>query len=264
MTIRANVIATTTNNTTVFLDSVSGIVQEDIFVSNLILRERNVRVVSTFESNGAVVLNQKISIVSGNTAQFQKLVTGVGLIGSQTRISYFMRTGPSYDSAVDPRLPKTTRLAANLSSTATTVEIYGNVSTTGIYPVAIPHSAAETKYGSTILFNSTSDVEPGDYVLGNISGFVSNIRVVWVGNGNANIGLSKPISVTSGQSLLFRRPVQPAIRVGSETIYYSNTATDGTTMTLSDITRNIANTKPASDWVWPANTTVSILGSIPL
>ena len=336
MTIRANIVANT-SNASVILDSVSGIVREDVFVSNITLRAKNVRVLSIDAGNSIVYLTQNVSITTGNLVQFQKLVTGTGLIASDSQISYFMRDKPSYNPAIDPRLPRVTKLSANLVSTATSVAIQGNISTTGIYPIVIPHASTQNAYGANIEFQSTSDVQIGDYLLGGTLGLVSNVRVDWVGNGNTRIGFNKPAVASEGQVFLFRRPVQPAIRVGSETVYYSNAAVNlNNTITLTDLVRNIANTQPIDktittlaqpsagaildladatgvkvldyvlinnttlssnvrvlwipegtgnanvgisvginadsgatvsfqrDWVWAANTTVSILGSIPL
>lgn len=265
MTIRANVTSTSINSSIVFVDSVIDIAREDIFVSNVTLRDKNVRVTRTFENNGAVYLTQNVTITSGNVVQFQKLVSGAGIFASRSRIAYFMKDKPSYASAVDPRLPKTSRLTERLLANASSISIYGNVQTTGIFPVAIPRTAAENRYGSTVSFISTSDIQPGDFVLGNTLTLQSNVRVSWVGVGNANVGFTKPITAYSGQGFLFRRPVQPALRVGSETIFYNNTVIESSNvLSLSNLTRNVAGTRPANDWVWEANTTVSILGSIPL
>lgn len=243
MTIRANIVADTSNNT-VIVDSVTGIVREDIFVSNITLRARNVRVLETFSSNNVVLLTQNVNIISGNVVQFQKLVSGLGLIAGDSQIAYFMRDKPSYNPAIDPRLPKSTKLAGDLFVDDAYITVYGNVSTTGIVPVAVPRTAVQNVYGTTIEFQTTSDVQVGDFLLSNSLGLVSNVRVAWVGEGNANVGFNKPTIAGVGQTFLFRRPVQPAVRVGPEVIYYSNTSINPGTITLTNLVRNIANTQP--------------------
>jgi hypothetical protein len=335
MTIRANILANT-SNATVIVDSVSGIAREDVFVSNITLRDKNVRVIQTFAGNGVVVLNKNVAITTGNVVQFQKLVNGVGLIASESRVAYFLRDRESYTPSLDPRLPKTTTLVSNLIVGATSVTIAGTTMSLGLSPIIVPYNAAQDRYGANIQFQSVSDIQVGDYALGTAYNFETNVRVVWVGNGNTYVGFNKPITTSAGQTFLFRRPVQPAIKIGSEVIYYSNISVGNSAVTLSDIVRNVANTRPINqvattlaenssgavlevtdptgiqeqdyvlinnttlssnvrviwvpvgegnanvgisagisassgtavkfqrDWIWTANTTVSILGSIPL
>jgi hypothetical protein len=337
MVIRANIV-TSTNNNTVIVDSVEGIVREDIFVSNITLRARNVRVLDTFASNSVVLLTQNVSITTGNVVQFQKLVTGTGLIAGKSQIAYFMRVRPSYDPAIDPRLPKVTKLADPFYGNSTRITLFGNISSTGILPIIIPRTVATGAFGTKFQMQNTSDISVGDIILSNSLSIVNDVRVAWVGNGNAYIGLSKPTGAVAGQVFYVQRPVQPSLRIGSETIYYSNTLvnTNNNTITVTNLTRNIANTRPIDqtvttlaadsagtiltlsntagvqyldyvlinnstlssnirvlwtpegegnanvgintglnvtsstqvvfqrDWIWPANTTVSILGSIPL
>jgi hypothetical protein len=335
MIIRANIITNTSNNAVV-LDSVDGIVREDIFVSNITLRARNVRVLETFASNGVVLLTQNVSISTGNVVQFQKLVTGAGLFGTNTQTAYFIKNRPSYNPAIDPRLPRVTRLANPVYANSTTVDLVGNISSTGIVPIVIPRTVATPSFGTKFELQSTSDVDVGDFLLSNSLTLESNVRVEWIGNGNAYVGLNKPTGAQAGQVFYFQRPVQPAIKIGCETVYYGNTAVGNNTITVSGLVRNIANTRPIDqtvttiaqdtagsvlnltdvtgiqaldyvlinsstlssnirvlwtpegegnanvgintglnvtsgtqvvfqrDWIWPANTTVSILGSIPL
>ncbi len=345
MTVRANIVANT-SNAAVVLDSVAGIVREDIFVSNVTLRERNVRVLQIFSANGVVQLSQNVSITTGNLVSFQKLVSNVGLVASESRAAYFLRDRQSYDTIIDPRLPKVTTLYSALAVTDSNVVIRGNTQSLGINPVSIPQTATQDRYSANIQFSSLSGIDVGDYLLGasydanssikNVYNVTTNARVVWLGNGNTYVGFNKPVITSAGKTYLFRAPVQPAIRVGSETIYYANVSIGDNTLTLSDISRNVANTQPINqtvttlvepssgaifeladasgvqvldyvlinsttktsnvrviwtpvgegnanvgisaginadagttvkferDWIWAANTTVSILGSIPL
>lgn len=250
MVIRANIV-TSTNNNTVIVDSVEGIVREDIFVSNITLRAKNVRVLDTFSTNSVVLLTQNVSITSGNIVQFQKLVTGTGLIAGKSQIAYFMRTRPSYDPAIDPRLPKVTKLANPLYANSTRITLYGNVSSTGISPIIIPRTVATAAFGTKFQMQNTSDINVGDIILSNSLSIVNDVRVEWVGNGNAYIGLNKPTGAVAGTIFYVQRPVQPALRIGSETIYYGNTLINSgnNTITVTNLTRNIANTRPINQTV---------------
>ena len=91
----------------------------------------------------------------------------------------------------------------------------------------------------------------GDIILSNSLSIANDVRVEWVGNGNAYIGLNKPTGAVAGTIFYVQRPVQPALRVGSETVYYSNTLvnTNNNTITVTNITRNIANTRPINQTV---------------
>jgi len=345
MILRANIVANT-SNASVILDSVSGVLREDIFVSNVTLRERNVRVLQIFDNNNVVRLSQNVSITTGNLVQFQKLVSNVGLIASESRTAYFLREQVSYNPIIDPRLPKVTTLYTALTTADSNIEIRGNTTSLGITPISMPATATQDRYAANIQFSSLSGIDVGDYLLGasydansnvkNTYSITTGARVIWLGNGNTYVGFNKPVITSAGKTYLFRAPVQPAIRVGSETIYYSNVTVGNSILILSDITRNIANTQPIDqtitslaepsagarleladvsgvqvsdyvlinnttrasnvrviwtpvgegnanvgisagisadagttvkferDWVWAANTTVSILGSIPL
>ena len=258
MIVRANIVANT-SNASVILDSVTGVVREDIFVSNVTLRERNVRVLQIYSGNGVVQLSQNVSITTGNLVQFQKLVANTGLIASESRTSYFLRDKVSYNPAIDPRLPKVTTLYSPLTVTDSNVIIRGNTQSLGINPVSMPATATQDRYAANIQFSSLSGIDVGDYLLGasydanssvkNVYNVTTNARVIWLGNGNTYVGFNKPVITSAGKTYLFRAPVQPAIRVGSETIYYANAAIDSNTLVLSDITRNVANTQPINQTV---------------
>lgn len=264
MILRANIVANT-SNAAVIVDSVSGIVREDIFVSNITLRDRNVRVLRTF-SNGVVELSQNVSITSGNVVQFQKLVSNVGLIASESRSAFFLRDRPSYDPSADPRLPKLTSLAANLLPNDQSIVLNGNTSALGITSIHLPKTATVDRYSANVQFNSVSGVQVGDFLLGasfdansvkNTYNLTTSARVIWVGNANTYIGFNKPIVVSSGRTYLFRSPVQPFVRVGAETIYYANISSTGNTVTLTDITRNIANSRPVNQTVTTLSNTAN-------
>ncbi len=257
MIIRANIVANTSNSA-VILDSVAGIVREDVFVSNIVFRNRNARVLQTFSSNNVVLLNQNVSITVGNTVQFQKLVTGNGLIASKSRVSYFLQDKPSYDPSADPRLPKATTLAVDLAEDATNVTVNGTTMSLGLSPILTPKNSTQNRYDANVAFSSITDIQVGDYVLGGANlTLSSNVRVAWVGNANTYIGFNKPIVAAAGQTFLFRRPVQPSLRVGSETIFYTNLSLGNNTITMQDCVRNIANTRPLNQTV----TTLSVASS---
>lgn len=254
----ANVQVTSSNNT-ITANSVVGVAVEDVLVSDTILRDRNIRVLAVDEANATVTLNQTIGVFTGNIVQFQTLISGTGLINSISRNAYFMRDKPAYAPEADPRLPKHTKLAANLYPGNTSIQLD---SLTNVFPITVPGSVIEDLYAAKIHLNNKGDVQISDYVLAGNLTLESNIRVTWLGEGNTYIGVNKQVPSTSGQTIYFQRPEKPYLRVGSETIWYSNI--DVGTSSVTDITRNIAGTQPADDWVWPANTVVSILGSVAL
>jgi TolB-like protein len=255
MAIRANVILTT-SNTQVFLGNAVGIAAEDVVTSEAILRNRNIRVVSANTISNVVTLNSSVNVFNGNTLNFTTLVSGTGLSSSESRAAFFLRSSPAYPPMTDPRLPKhitnTQDFLAN--SSALVLNDLSNVEV-----VTFNSSVTAARANNEIVVENAGLAQITDYVLSGRARFSTNLRVRSIDLANNVVRLSGQLVSTNGQTVYFQRAQRPLLRIGSEVIYYSNV--DIETSSVTGIVRNLANTRPAADYVWAAGNSVSILGT---
>jgi len=255
MAIRSNVILTTAN-TQVFLDNAAGIVAEDVVTSDTILRNRNIRVISANTVSNVVTLNSAVNVFNGNTLNFTTLVSGTGLSSSESRAAFFLKSSPAYPPMTDPRLPKhivnTQDFLAN--SSALVLNDLSNVEV-----VTFNTSVTAARANNEIVVENAGLAQITDYVLSGRARFSTNLRVRSIDLANNVVRLSGQLVSTNGQTVYFQRAQRPLLRIGSEVIYYSNV--DIETSSVTGIVRNLANTRPAADYVWAAGNSVSILGT---
>ena len=195
---------------------------------------------------------------ANNTVQ----LAGNGLYASASREAFFLRSEPSFRPNVDPRLPAHyTTVLYNWPSTQTFIQL---TSLEGIANVTFAKTLAVPSTGTSMTLDSVANLSIGDYVLYSNVGFNSNVRVTWVGQSNATVGISKPvISTDSTNTVYFRHPVRPLLRIGSEVVTYSNVGVMDNS--IRNVVGNIANTRPSTgSYTWPAGQIVSILGSTSL
>lgn len=197
------------------------------------------------------------TFTTGEQVTFTHLLSGVGLTESITRDAYFMRTEPSYDPDIDPRVPL--HLTSLIDFYPGDAELVLNDLTNIVNPT-IQKLVNDDITATYFSVTDNGQIELSDLVLvGNITA-ESNVRVRWIGEGNTYVGTTKPITTYAGSVAYFQRSQQPRLRIGSEVITYGNISIEKTAVT--DIVRNIANTQVSSDWVWTAPNIVSILGSV--
>ena len=179
-------------------------------------------------------------------------VTGVGLYASDTQESYFLRSSPSYNPDIDPRLPKHSTLAQVLTN-ATTAEI--EVDDISLFPspsiITATASVTANITASNTLVISVSTVDT--IVLGTrvITGNIANAAGVTVSrifSANNRIliqGLVQNSVISTGETIYFWPRTQVgAVRVKAEVIWYDHAWTANSRLTT--LTRQVASTPSAT------------------
>lgn len=258
MSVLANIVLTTANST-VFLSNAVGVAVEDVFISDTVLRNRNIRVLTANTITNAVTLTANVTVTEGDEVTFQHLLSGTGITESNSRVSYFLGVSQSYAPDIDPRLPIHVTNTEDFGPADTSLVLSSLSSVANVTSVT---TASASRANTEIVVTDVTGVEVNDYVLtGNVR-VATNVRVKSIDQANSTIKMTGQIRSNTGQTVYFQRAKKPVLRIGSEVIYYSNV--DINTSSVTGITRNLANTRPSSTWIWAAGNVVSILGSASL
>lgn len=256
------------SGSTLIITQLDGVEFGDLITTANILRTDQVTVTSVIQDspNGNTIVRTTKN-ASGNysqiyateTVSFSHLTNGVGLNASLARDAYFMRTEPSYDPEFDPRIPVHVNSVVDFGPNDTEL-LLDDV--TRVANPTVSQIVSENTNATYFNVYDNGGAQVGDLVLLGLARTETNVHVRWVGDGNTYVGTTLPITANVGDTVYFQRAAQPRLRIGSEVISYGNINLDKGS--VRDITRNIGNTQPASDWIWTAPNLVSVLGSTTL
>jgi hypothetical protein len=179
-------------------------------------------------------------------------VTGVGLYASDTQESYFLRSSPSYNPDIDPRLPKHSTLTRVLTNAATAEIEVDDISlfpSPSIITATASVTANITVSNTLVVSVSTVDtIVLGTRVITENIANSAGVTVSRIFSANNRIliqGLVQNSVISTGETIYFWPRTQVgAVRVKAEVIWYDHAWTANSRLTT--LTRQVASTPSAT------------------